>query len=217
MNRKVALTILLTMLVFSVAFTAAASSERPFFFEAQHASNLQQLTATVPIVLGASLHGNTPQPPDQPTRLQIYNYIKANPGVHFRGICDALGLSVGVVQYHLGVLEHAGKITAYNDGQSKRYFEAGAYTKTDIELISLMRHQTTAKILTILAQNDSALHKDIASSLGISPQALSWQMNHLKKIGLVNAEKEGINVKYNLKNADLAKSILNMSSLLEEN
>jgi predicted transcriptional regulator len=84
------------------------------------------------------------------------------------GICDGLGLSVGVVQYHLSVLEQAGLITAYADGQNKRYFETNTFTEKGMQLISLMRHETTAKILTILAQEESAIHRDIASCLGVS-------------------------------------------------
>jgi predicted transcriptional regulator len=150
-------------------------------------------------MIGASLHSNSTHPLDQPTRQQIYSYIKANPGVHFRGICNGLGLSVGEVQYHLSVLEHANLIKPFADGQNKRYFENNnTYTKTKMQLISLLRHETAGKILTILAQNGTGLHKDIACKLGISPQALSWQMNQLKKAGLVNAEKTGVNVRYNL-------------------
>ena len=131
--------------------------------------------------------------------------------MHFRGICNALNLSVGVVQYHVSVLEHAGLIKGYNDGQNKRYFESNAFTKADMQLISLTRHETTAKILAILAQNGSAFHKDIARSLGISSQALSWQINQLKKTGLFNIEKTGINVKYSLNDANVAKLIRNLT------
>lgn len=218
MNRKVALTILLAVLTLSLCFAATASTPNTFPFNGtQHAGSLQQLSASAPIVLGATLHSNSAQPLDQPTRLEIYNYIKDNPGVHFRGIGDNLGLSVGVVQYHLSVLEHADLINAYTDGQNKRYFESNAYSKTDMQLISLMRHETTAKILTILAQDGSTLHKDIARTLGISPQALTWQMNQLKKTGLINAQKEGINVKYSLNDANAIKLILNLNDGLNKN
>jgi predicted transcriptional regulator len=217
LNRKVALTILLIMLTLSISFAAAAYTPNrpPYFSGVQHVDSLQQLTASVPIVLGAGLHSNSTQLLNQPTRLEIYNFVKSNPGVHFRGICDKLGLSVGVVQYHLSVLEHAGFITGYTDGQNKRYFEHSAFTKTDVKLISLMRHETTAKILTTLSQNSSALHKDIARSLGVSSQALTWQMNQLKKTGLINAEKTGINVKYSLNDANAIKLILNLTNNLK--
>ena len=220
MNRKAAaLTTLLIMLALSVCFTAASSTSNMLspFTGVQHVDSLRQLTASVPIVLGTSLHSNATQPLDQPTRIEINNFIKSNPGVHFRGICTSLGLSVGVVQYHLSVLERAGFITGYTDGQNKRYFEHSAFTQTDMKLISLVRHETTAKILTILAQNGSALHKDIARSVGISSQALTWQMNQLKKTGLINAEKADINIKYSLNDANAIKVILNLTNTLKMN
>jgi len=217
LNRKVALTILLIMLTISISFAAAANIPNglPDLSRVQHVDNLHQLTVSVPIVLGASLHSNSTPPLNQQTRIEINNFIKSNPGVHFRGICDSLGLSVGVVQYHLSVLERAGFITSYTDGQNKRYFEHSAFTQTDMKLISLVRHETTAKILTTLSQNGSALHKDIARSGGVSSQALTWQMNQLKKTGLINTEKAGINVKYSLNDANVIKLVLNLTNNLK--
>ncbi len=213
LNRKAALTMMLIMLAFSVSFAAAANTSNVFsdLGGVQHGDNLQRLTVSVPIVIGASLHSNSTPLLDQPTRLEINNFIKNNPGVHFRGICDGLGLSVGVVQYHLGVLEQAGFITSFSDGQNKRCFEANVYTQSDMRLISLVRHETTAKILAVLSENGSALHRDIACSLGVSSQALTWQMNQLKQTGLIKAEKTGVNVKYNLNDINTIKLILNLT------
>jgi predicted transcriptional regulator len=217
LNRKAALTILLIMLTISISFAAAANVPNglPELGRVQHVDNLHQLTLFVPIVLGASLHSNSTPPLNQPTRIEINNFITNNPGVHFRGICDTLGLSVGVVQYHLGLLERTGFIMGFTDGQNKRYFEHNVFTQTDMKLISLVRHETTAKILATLSQNGSILHKDIARILGVSSQALSWQMNQLKKTGLINAEKTGINVKYSLTDANAIKLILNLTNNLK--
>ena len=210
MNQKVALAVVITALTLSVCFIAAASaSDRPYFFsDIQHIDSLQKLSASVPIVVGTTLHSN---PLDQPTRLEIYSYIKDNPGVHFRGKCDGLGLSVGVVQYHLSVLEHAGLINAMADGQNKRYFEHNTFRETDAKLVSLMRHNTTAKILTILAQKGPALHRDIPCCLGISSQAVTWQMNQLKNAGIISSEKVGVNVRYSLIDADVSKLIIDLN------
>jgi len=118
---------------------------------------------------------------------------------------------VGVVQYHLSVLEHAGLINAVVDGQNKRYFEHNIFKETDAKLVSLMRHNTAAKILTMLAQDGSALHRDIADCLSISSQALTWQMNQLKDAGLVSAEKTGVNVMYSLIDVDVGKLIIDLN------
>jgi predicted transcriptional regulator len=116
-----------------------------------------------------------------------------------------------VVQYHLSVLERAGFITGFSDGQNKRYFETNTFTQADMKLISLVRHETAAKILATLCENGSVLHRDIAISLGVSSQALTWQMNQLKKTGLITAEKTGVNVKYSLNDANAVKLILNLT------
>jgi len=144
--------------------------------------------------------------------MEIYNFVKNNPGIHFRGICNGLGLSIGIVQYHLDLLTSAGLLLAYNDGRCKRFFEPKIFTETDIKTISLLRHNTTRKILTDLLQSGSVFHKDLARRLGISSQALTWQMNRLRKTGLIEAVKEGMSVKYllNEENAMLLKQYLSL-------
>ncbi|MCW4000213.1 MAG: winged helix-turn-helix transcriptional regulator [Candidatus Bathyarchaeota archaeon] len=215
LNQKTAFALLLALLACSVCFTAAASSPTAFPLPgAEHPGQLQ-LSASIPLIVGAGLQGNTSNPLEQPTRSQIYCYILQNPGVHFRGITGGLGLSVGVVQYHLYVLEHAGLVCSITDGQSKRYFERATYKETDVQLVSLMRHSTVAQILHILAQNGPTLHRDIADSLGVTSQALTYQMNQLKEAGLVTAEKVGVNVRYSLASDGMGRAILDLCGQLK--
>jgi predicted transcriptional regulator len=203
---------MLALLTVSICLTAAASVERPIFFsDFQNISNLHpQLSAAVPLLVGTNLHGNSTPILDQPTRLEVYNFIKSNPGVHFRGVCEGLDLSVGVVQYHVSVLESKGFIQSFCDGQNKRYFEFHTFSTAEMKLVSLARHDGAGKILSILTQHPSVLHRDLASSLGISSQALTWQMNQLKSAGLVNSEKVGVNVRYSLNDANAVKLALNL-------
>ena len=42
------------------------------------------------------------------SRRRIYDYLTANPGVHLRRIGQALGMSTGMLSYHLGYLERNG-------------------------------------------------------------------------------------------------------------
>ena len=42
---------------------------------------------------------------DQETRNSIFQLIKDNEGLHFRKICRMLDKKMGVVQYHVSVLE----------------------------------------------------------------------------------------------------------------
>lgn len=132
---------------------------------------------------------------NQSTRVEIYNLIKNDPGIYFREICDRLGLSIGNVQYHLNLLENRGLLLVKQDGRYKRYFEVGKYSETEMQMISLLKHPTMARILTFLHASPQT-HGGLADILGISSQALSWQMNLLKKTGFVYGIAENLTIKY---------------------
>jgi predicted transcriptional regulator len=133
---------------------------------------------------------------NQTTRLEIYTFIKDKPGTYFRDICDELELSVGVVQYHLRLLTKAKLISIYDDNRYKRFFQSGRLKESEMRLIALLRHKTAGRILLVLSKNQSISHQSLASKLGISSQALSWQMSRLRKMGVVDTVRERMTVEY---------------------
>jgi len=135
---------------------------------------------------------------NQTTRMDIYNFIRDNPGIHFRALSNFLNMPIGVLQYHLGLLVNGGLLYTYRDGRYKRYFESKRFTETEMKVISALRHATSSKILAALLKNPQTTHKDLATQLDISSQALSWQMRCLEKIGLIKREVKSMNVKYSL-------------------
>lgn len=141
---------------------------------------------------------------NQTTRVQIYNFIKNNPGINFRGICNSLTLPIGVAQYHLAVLTKGGLISNRRDGRNKRYFESKKFSSTEKKIISVLRQETAAKILAILHNDESASHGKLAQRLNISSQSLTWHMKRLKESGLVTGLADGNTIKYSLDEAHLA-------------
>lgn len=107
-------------------------------------------------------------------------------------------MPIGVLQYHLSLLVNGGLISAYSDGRYKRYFESRKFTETEVKAISILRHETAGRILVTLVEKQCALHKELAVQLGISSQALSWQMNRLEEMGVIRKKAEGLEVKYTL-------------------
>lgn len=188
---------LLTSILFS-SFIILVYSQRSRTFPTtvptpQHSSSI----IPAPLVFGVALL-DRPPPLNQSTRMEIYNFVKANPGIHFRGICNGLNLSVGVAQYHLGLLTKAGLISFFPYGRYKRYFASKKLTKREMTIISLIRRRTTGQILKILLEKTQTSHGDLSSQLSISSQALTWQMNHLRKEGIVHEVKDGIKTVYSL-------------------
>jgi len=135
---------------------------------------------------------------NQTTRMDIYSFVINNPGIHFRALANSLSMPIGVLQYHLGLLVNGGLLSTYRDGRYKRYFESKRFTETEMKVISALRNGTSGKILVALFEKPQMTHRDLASKLNISSQALSWQMRRLEKMGFIKRKIVGFNVKYSL-------------------
>ena len=139
---------------------------------------------------------NIGQLPVNSTRADIYTYIKDNPGVQFRGICSSLGISVGLAQYHLGVLVKSGLVSFIRDGRYKRFFASKNFSRKEMLMISLLRHKTARKILETLLNKKRLSHGELAGEVAITSQALTWQMHALEKTKLVQQTDEGMKTVY---------------------
>lgn len=200
LNRALFVFLLATVIVSSFSAIVYAHRNKPFSVTVgidQH--NL--LAISIPFVLTVE-HNDRPPPLNQSTRMEIYSFIKNNPGIQFRGICSSLNLSIGVAQYHLGLLTKAGLLSIFRDGRYKRYFKSNKFTKREITIISLLRHQTAERILSILLKNQYASHNELASKLSISSQALTWQISCLEKVGVIQREKDEMKTVYFLDEAN---------------
>jgi len=134
---------------------------------------------------GWSLGANQYLSANVSTRGEIVSYILANPGVYLREISEDLGLSMGVVQYHIWALTRNGEIEDYRSGRYRRFFGASRYDGQERIVISLIRQGTAGRIITVLSGNESLTHAKLAARLGVTSQALSWQMKRLKEMGIV--------------------------------
>jgi DNA-binding transcriptional ArsR family regulator len=132
------------------------------------------------------------------TRTQIYDYIADNPGVQFRGVCSALGLPIGLAQYHLGVLIKSGLVSFIRDGRYKRFFQSKKFSKKQMLTISLLRHETAKRILEALLHKKQLSHGELASEVSITSQALTWHMKRLGKTEFIMQANEGLRTIYSL-------------------
>jgi len=149
------------------------------------------------------------------TRVAIYDFIKANPGVQFRGICTQLGISIGLAEFHLGVLKKAGLISFFRDGRYKRFFASKKFSQKQMKLISLLRHDTTRSIIKTMLEGKQASHSELSCHLAITSQGVTWQMNRLKKDDIIQESKDGMKITYSLENA-YAPILTELVNLVEQ-
>jgi predicted transcriptional regulator len=157
--------------------------------------NLQVLLATP--LLGAYAQGLNPHSVNS-TRMDIYTYIDANPGIQFRGVCAGLTLPVGLVQYHLGVLVKSGLVSFVRDGKYKRFFVSKKFSKKQIDAITMLRHKTAKRIFEVLLNKKQLSHGKLADELAISSQALTWQMKSLRNTKFVLQVNDGLKLVYSI-------------------
>src|SRR3990172_8841814 len=73
------------------------------------------------------------------SRRRIYEYLTANPGVHLRRIGQALGMSTGMLSYHLGVMEKQGLLLSEAARHRRRYYLAQSYREEQRRVVALLR------------------------------------------------------------------------------
>jgi DNA-binding transcriptional ArsR family regulator len=115
------------------------------------------------------------------TRMEVYNFVTANPGIQFRGICNGLGIAIGTAEFHLGVLKRAGLVSFVRDGKYKRFFVSKKYSIKEMNLISLLRHDNTRKIIKKIVSEEIVPHKKLATYLSITSQGFNLAYEPTKK------------------------------------
>jgi DNA-binding transcriptional ArsR family regulator len=132
------------------------------------------------------------------TRADVYEFIVANPGIQFRGICTGLGIAIGTAEFHLGVLKKAGLISFVRDGKFKRFFASRKFSQKEMKLIALLRHETIREILKTILSKKTISHCKLASDLSITSQGLTWQMSRLQEEGIIQENCAGMKVTYSI-------------------
>src|SRR5256712_8163283 len=107
------------------------------------------------------------------SRRRIYDFLVANPGVHLRRIGHALGMSTGMLSYHLGYLERNGVLKAEEDGHRKRYFIARAFVEAQRRILAVLRQDVPRKILVELLTYEGRTFAELQASVGVSKSTRS--------------------------------------------
>lgn len=145
---------------------------------------------------------------DSRTREQIFEYIENNPGVHLRKISRELGLALGNTQYHLQILENAGRIKTRRATLYKHYYPAAILDESHELILSFLRQESSRDILILLLEHSGGLTQtEIVDFKHLSAPTISWHMSKLVESGLVVSVREGRTVRYTVKK-DLIKGTI---------
>jgi predicted transcriptional regulator len=139
------------------------------------------------------------------SRRDIYQYVAANPGVHFRALVAALDYAQGTIQYHLRWLESHDLVTASEDGTYTRYYATGEFDDADRAILNALRREHARRIVAHLAADGALSTADLAERLDRSPSTVSWHLSKLTEEGLLTKERDGRRVEYELRDPERVK------------
>jgi len=142
---------------------------------------------------------------EQGTRNAIFELIRENEGLHFRKICRLLDKKMGVVQYHVSVLEKHGLIRAIRDGRYKCFFATNQEKNRNVSpddrneameslretIITSLRRKTPQVLIQHLIRENVASHQTLSNVAQVSPQAITFHTQRLASFGIIESQKDG--------------------------
>jgi len=121
-----------------------------------------------------------------PTRNRVMNYIKDNPGAHFKRIAKGVATPPGTLRHHLNYMEREGLVRASSQGMFKRYYPTGAHLDPE----KMVKGNREA-ILEVIGRYPGVSRKDLSSIIDVPKQTLSYHLQKLLEDGAVRKERAG--------------------------
>jgi len=128
----------------------------------------------------------------------IYEYIRAHPGSHVRGMAKELGIATGDMQYHLLWLERHGLVKTKRSGFYRFVYPTMVFKEVQEVLLGVLSQETPREILLCLLRDPTMTQGDLARSLGHSQPTVSWHMDRLIQLGVVSRKRTNRGIFYEL-------------------
>lgn len=144
----------------------------------------------------------------QATRRRVFDHVAAHPGTHMRELQRQLAMSAGTLEYHLRVLEREGLLATRRQGRYVRYYVAAQVGRREKDVLGLLRQEVPRRACAQLLMEPGQSHGELLRHFRIAPSTLTFHMKKLVEGGLVEARREGREVRYRVLEPDLVGKVL---------
>ena len=126
------------------------------------------------------------------TRNEIFELIRASPGVNVSEISRRLDVAWGTATHHLQKLREERLVGVRVVGHQKCFFlNGGTYTPHEMDMLSATKSPTAHRIAQFLVENGATAHQGVSNGLGLSPALVSFHMRKLLDAGIVSRQRDG--------------------------
>jgi predicted transcriptional regulator len=123
---------------------------------------------------------------DNLNRKNIYENIKANPGIHYMELQRELDIPQGVLAYHLNVLEKREYIKSMQDSKYRRFYLSGV--KSDLKMVLT---SVQMRILNVVNNHPGISQTKISENIGKNRMLVNYHIRILTDAGILALEKSG--------------------------
>jgi predicted transcriptional regulator len=141
------------------------------------------------------------------TRREIYEYIMRHPGTYLRELARALGMAIGLVEYHLNYLAKHGILVSSQEGREKRFYPRNLDVR-HAKLIDILAHRTRASIVLLALEQPGISHKDLSLALERAPSTVSFHLRKLLRREVLLAKRRGAERGYYVKDPQTVLHVL---------
>ena len=118
-------------------------------------------------------------------RREIFNFLKANPGLHLRELQRRLKLPLTSLEHHLDYMVRKKVIYREKDGRFTRFY-AMLLDEEDKKVISALRQKRLREIVLIILGKEGAKFQELQEILGLPSSTLFHYLKDDTKPSLGN-------------------------------
>ena len=147
-------------------------------------------------------------PLELPLRKRITEYIRRNPGVHFRQISRDLELAIGQLDFHLNALIKGEVLVKEVVAGNTRYYVRDRFSKDERKAMSVLRREIPRGIVLFLMDSPGSTPTVILENFNFTSATLSYHLKRLERCGILEASQEGRERHYYVVDPELVRSLL---------
>ncbi|HLF16522.1 MAG TPA: ArsR family transcriptional regulator, partial [Candidatus Thermoplasmatota archaeon] len=123
---------------------------------------------------------------ENPTRARLLQVVEENPGIHFNGLVQELGLGRGQAEHHLRALEKARVITKQSAGGYACYFADPAAAHDLRGVVNVLKSEPARRALQFVIQNPGSRPSQVARASDMSPDSALYHIRQLAHADLIS-------------------------------
>ncbi len=129
---------------------------------------------------------------EHPGRQQVYDAVRAHPGISMVELAELVGFGGSTLNYHLRVLERNELLISIKDGRYVRFFDqqSGLYANGRKQVVAALRNKTTSAIAKHIVEHPGVPQCDVAQEFGIAASTVNWHVKRLTDAGLVEKRRD---------------------------